>query len=250
MLENVISLQASYASLSGKVSLETQQLINELKETRGLLQKIDSYVKILKDLKELRSSKLQLKRQKDSWEEIGNMGASFGQENVAAAGFQNSERNQQEINKLESQLKDLQIQIDQKTQELANSKIELEAKLNTLHANIGSLDEKEQSDMFNLDETIGKLQELKTQFPDDELRGDIQKLASKKVQTDLDFVEKMFSIQTEILQKATETTEQEMDEIVKKVTEDIGYIKNVEISNDITLEKLQKLVTQAENVKK
>lgn len=250
ILEEVVSLQESYTSLSKKVSSKTKKLMNDLKETRELLQKIDSYIENLKNLKELQKSTRRLYREKSKLDEVGNVAANFGQGNVAAASFQNSERRQQEINKLESQIKTLQNEIDPKTQELANSKEELEEKLNKLIQDYGELVPVQKDEMFELE---GKRQELETlkyslENPDEELRGDIQKLASDKVQTDLDFVEKMFNLQTEILQKASETTEQEMNEIVQQITNDIGNI-TLDISNDITLDKLQNLMTKAENIK-
>ena len=250
MLEEVVSLQESYASLSKKVSPKTRKLINDLKETRELLQKIDSYIENLKNLQKLQRSRRQLYSQKSKLEEVGNAAANLGQGNVAAANFQRSDNRQQEINKLESRIKKLQNKIDPEMQELADNKVELEEKLNELIQDYGELVPVEKNEMFELEGKRQELEALKDSLenPDEELQGEIQKLASDKVQTDLDFVEKMFNLQTEILQNVTETTEEEMNEILEQVKKDIGNI-TVNISNDITLDKLRNLMTKAENVR-
>lgn len=250
MLEEIVSLQESYASLSKEVSPKTQKLMNDLKETRGLLEEIDNYIENLKKLKQLQQSKKNLYRVKNELEEAGNVAANFGQGNVAAATFQRADINQKKINELNLTIENLQNDISPKTQELANSKGELEEKLNKLIQEYGKFASDKKDKMFELE---GKKQELETlkyslENPNEELQGDIQKLASERVQTDLDFVEKMFNIQTEILQKASETTEEEMNEIVQQITKDIGNI-TLNISNDITLDKLQNLMTKAENIK-
>ena len=251
MLEKIVSLQESYASLSKEVSPKTQKLMNDLKETRGLLEEIDNYIENLKKIKQLQQSRRELYRFKKELEEVGNVAANFGQGNVAAANFQRASIEQEKINKLNLQIETLKNDISPKKQELANSKGELEEKLNKLIQEYGKLAPGQKDEMFELE---GKKQDLETlkyslENPNEELQGDIQKLASERVQTDLDFVEKMFNIQTEILQKASETTEEELNEIVQQITKDIGNI-TLNISNDITLGKLETLMKEAENVKK